>query len=406
MLPISKELLVNIAEEYGTPCYVYSKQRITNNFLTFEKSFKNLNPLICYAIKANSNLSILKLLSELGAGFDIVSEGELQCALHTQSTGKNIVFSGVGKTTQEIKAALQTPILSLNVESTSELSRINSIAASMGLKAPVSLRINPDVDAKTHPYISTGLHTNKFGIPTKEGLAICQNLEQWSNINLIGLDCHIGSQITEAQPLIDAAKAMLTFMASLPESVQKNISHLNLGGGFGIPYHQDDKTIDLSQYAKALESILKNHSNLQLIFEPGRYLLGDAGVLITTVEYTKKPFAIVDAGMNDLIRPSLYNAWHNIEVITNSKAPCETWNVVGPVCESGDFFGKDRKLSLTEGDIVAIADTGAYGFTQSSNYNIRMRPPEVLVDNDQHTLIRQKETWEQIMHTQLATSTS
>ena len=384
--------LSNIATEFGTPCYVYSKAALIDAFEQFEAGLKNTNHLICFAVKSNPNLAILNLFASLGAGFDIVSGGELARVLTAGGSPSKIVFSGVGKTADEMRAALTANIFCFNVESASELTRLNEVAGSMGKVAPVSLRVNPNVDAKTHPYISTGLKNNKIGVAFEEAFSLYNQAAAMSNIAIHGIDCHIGSQITEVTPFIDALDRVLGLVDEL-EAAGVHIGHVDVGGGIGICY-ADETPPAFSTYA---EAILKKigQRNVKLVFEPGRALVGNAGVLLTKVEYLKhtesKNFAIVDAAMNDLMRPALYDAYHAILAVNPNSNDSKTYEIVGPVCESGDFLGHDRELSLQQDDLLAIMSAGAYGMSMASNYNTRPRAAEVMVDNDKTHLIRQRE---------------
>ncbi len=384
--------LDQIAESFGTPCYVYSKSALTKAFEDFSAGFKNANHLVCFAVKSNPSLAILNLFAKLGAGFDIVSGGELARVIAAGGDPSKVVFSGVGKTADEMRAALEAGIFCFNVESASELVRLNDIAGYMGKVAPVSLRVNPNVDAKTHPYISTGLKNNKFGVAYEDALDIYLQAAAMPNIAIHGVDCHIGSQITELSPFLDAFDRVL----ALVDALEKNgihIQHLDLGGGIGICY-SDETPPAFGKYAKAMLAKLGKR-NIKLVFEPGRALVGNAGLLLTKVEYLKhtetKNFAIVDAAMNDLMRPALYDAYHAIEAVKPRIAKTHNYEIVGPVCESGDFLGHDRELALAEGDLLAIMSAGAYGMSMSSNYNTRPRAAEVMVDGNQSTVIRQRE---------------
>ncbi len=384
--------LERIAAEFNTPCYVYSKAALTDAFKSFQAGLLDTNHLICFAVKANPNIAILNLFAKLGAGFDIVSGGELARVLAAGGDAQKIVFSGVGKTTDEMHAALNAGIFCFNVESSSELKRLNQVAKSMGKIAPVSLRVNPNVDAKTHPYISTGLKNNKFGVAFEEAIAVYEAAAAMPNIAVHGVDCHIGSQITELAPFIEALDLILGLVDAL-EAKGIHISHIDVGGGIGITY-ADETPPDFKTYAKAILAKLTNR-NVKLLFEPGRALVGNAGVLLTKVEYLKmgeaKNFAIVDAAMNDLMRPALYDAYHDIVALMPRAGELSTYEVVGPVCETGDFLGHDRKLNLQEGDLLAIKSAGAYGMSMASNYNTRGRAAEIMVDGDKAYVIRQRE---------------
>jgi len=385
--------LSDIASEFDTPCYVYSKQALEYAFTRFSAGYVGIDHLICFAVKANPSLAILNLFARLGAGFDIVSGGELARVLAAGGDPSKIVFSGVGKTAAEMRAALEAGIFCFNVESASELERLNSVAGSLGKIAPVSLRVNPNVDAKTHPYISTGLKNNKFGVAYEEAFSLYQQAAAMPNIAIHGVDCHIGSQLTELSPFMDALDRVLVLVDQLEQAGIK-IQHIDVGGGIGICY-SDETPPDFSAYAEAMLSKLGNRK-VRLVFEPGRALVGNAGALLTTVEYLKhtesKNFAIVDAAMNDLMRPALYDAYHEIVAVKPGQGDAQTYEIVGPVCESGDFLGHDRTLALAQGDLLAILSAGAYGMSMSSNYNTRPRAAEIMVDGDKCHLIRRRET--------------
>ena len=384
--------LNNIANEFSTPCYVYSKSALMQAFKSFSAGFKGCNHLVCFAVKANPNIAILNLFAALGAGFDIVSGGELARVLAAGGDPQKIVFSGVGKSADEMRAALNAGIFCFNVESASELTRLNEVAGEMGKIAPVSLRVNPNVDAKTHPYISTGLKNNKFGVAFDDAISVYEQAAAMPNIAVHGVDCHIGSQITELSPFIEALDLILGLVDKL-EAKNIHISHIDVGGGIGITY-SDETPPEFTTYAKAILAKLTNR-NVKLLFEPGRALVGNAGVLLTKVEYLKmgeaKNFAIVDAAMNDLMRPALYDAYHDIVALMPRAGELSTYEVVGPVCETGDFLGHDRKLNLQEGDLLAIKSAGAYGMSMASNYNTRGRAAEIMVDGDKAYVIRQRE---------------
>ena len=385
--------LNNIANDYGTPCYVYSKAALVNAYTQFCAGLKHTDHLVCFAVKSNPNLAILNLFASLGAGFDIVSGGELARVLAAGGSADKIVFSGVGKTADEMQAALTANIFCFNVESASELVRLNDVATSMGKKAPVSLRVNPNVDAKTHPYISTGLKNNKFGVAFEEAFTLYQQASAMPNIAVHGIDCHIGSQITEVTPFIDALDRVLGLVDEL-EAAGVAIAHIDVGGGIGICY-ADETPPAFHTYSEAILAKIGKRK-VKLVFEPGRALVGNAGILLTKVEYIKetesKNFAIVDAAMNDLMRPALYDAYHEILAVepTNNNNT-KTYEIVGPVCESGDFLGHDRNLSLKQGDLLAIMSAGAYGMSMASNYNTRPRAAEVMVNDNQTRLIRARE---------------
>lgn len=384
--------LKHIAELYDTPCYVYSKSALTQAFESFNAGLKDCDSLVCFAVKSNPNLAILNLFARLGAGFDIVSGGELARVLAAGGNAKKIVFSGVGKTEAEMQTALEVGIFCFNVESSSELTRLNTIAQKLGKVAPVSLRVNPNVDAKTHPYISTGLKNSKFGVAYEDALNVYLKAAAMPNIAIHGVDCHIGSQITELSPFLDAFDRVLALVDAL-EKHNIHIQHIDLGGGIGICYH-DETPPAFSTYAAAMRAKLGSR-NVKLVFEPGRALVGNAGVLLTKVEYLKptesKNFAIVDAAMNDLMRPALYDAYHDIQPVEPRDGATITYEIVGPVCESGDFLGHDRNLALAEGDLLAIMSAGAYGMSMSSNYNTRPRAAEIMVDGDTCHVIRERE---------------
>ena len=393
-LHVENVALTSIADEFNTPCYVYSKSALTQAFESFSAGFKDCDHLVCFAVKANPSLAILNLFAKLGAGFDIVSGGELARVLAAGGDPKKIVFSGVGKTEAEMQAALNAEIFCFNVESASELQRLNDVTSFMGKVAPISLRVNPNVDAKTHPYISTGLKNNKFGVAYEDALDIYLQAAKMSNIAIHGVDCHIGSQITELSPFLDAFDRVLALVDALAENGIV-IQHIDAGGGIGICY-SDETPPEFTVFATAMRAKLGNRK-VKLVFEPGRALVGNAGVLLTKVEYLKhtesKNFAIVDAAMNDLMRPALYDAYHDIQAVQPRQDDTEalTYEIVGPVCESGDFLGHDRSLALVEGDVLAIMSAGAYGMSMSSNYNTRPRAAEVMVDGDQCHLIRKRE---------------
>lgn len=385
--------LADIANQFQTPCYVYSKSALKQTFTNFSAGFTDADHLVCFAVKANPSLAILNLFANLGAGFDIVSGGELARVLAAGGDPKKIVFSGVGKTESEMQDALNAGIFCFNVESASELTRLNKVAAAMNKVAPVSLRVNPNVDAKTHPYISTGLKNNKFGVAYEDALNIYLQAAEMSNIAIHGVDCHIGSQITELSPFLDAFDRVLALMDALEQN-NIHIQHIDAGGGIGICY-SDETPPDFAAYAIAMRAKLGDRK-IKLVFEPGRALVGNAGVLLTKVEYLKhtesKNFAIVDAAMNDLMRPALYDAYHDIKAVNPRDSGAQIYEIVGPVCESGDFLGHDRNLALEEGDLLAIMSAGAYGMSMSSNYNTRPRVAEVMVDGDTCHLIRKRES--------------
>lgn len=393
---------VNIAElatQHGTPLYVYSRTEFENRWLAFDEAFGSQPHLVCYAVKTNSNIAVLNILAKLGAGFDIVSLGELERVLKAGGDPKKIVFSGVAKQSVEIRRALEVGIRCFNLESHAELDRIQAVAESMDLIANISIRVNPDVDAKTHPYISTGLKDNKFGVDINTAPELYADACACSHVNPIGIDCHIGSQLTEIKPFVDALERVLALKNTLAE-MGIDIHHLDLGGGLGIQY-TDEIPPPIKDYIQALIQKLGDDS-IEVIIEPGRAIAGNAGVLITEVEYLKptehKNFAIIDAAMNDLIRPALYQAYQDIVPVTPRNDGMQAkWDLVGPVCETGDFLGKDRDLNLAAGDLLAVKSAGAYGFTMSSNYNTRPRAAEVMVKDDQAWLIRPRETYEDLM---------
>jgi diaminopimelate decarboxylase len=391
--------LTTIAERFGTPSYVYSRASLEQQFLSYQRALAGHSHLICYAVKANSNIAVLNVLARLGAGFDIVSMGELERVLAAGGDPAKIVFSGVGKTPAEMLRALQVGIHCFNLESAAELEVLQQVAAGINVKAPVSLRVNPDVDAKTHPYISTGLKDNKFGIDIELAPAIYRQAAALPNIEVIGVDCHIGSQLTDISPFLDALDRVLALLDQLSADGIA-VAHLDLGGGLGVCYN-DEQPPAPADYVSAVLARLANRK-LKLIFEPGRSITANAGVLLTKVEYLKsnhhKNFAIIDAAMNDLIRPALYQAWMNIKPVKpHTEGEAKLWDIVGPVCETGDFLGKNRPLTLQAGDLLSIASAGAYGFTMSSNYNSRARAAEVMVDGDAIHLIRSRETIADLM---------
>jgi len=386
--------LSQLAKEHGTPLYVYSRATLERHWHAFNQAIGDHSHLICYAIKANSNLGVLSTLAKLGSGFDIVSVGELERVVAAGGDPTKVVFSGVGKTESEIRRALELNIKSFNVESESELLLINKIAGKLSVKAPISLRINPDVDAKTHPYISTGLRDNKFGIDYKVAPDVYRIADKLEHIDVKGIDCHIGSQLTDIAPFIDAIDRLLSLIDSLKED-GINIKHLDVGGGLGVSYNDEEPPMP-AEYSKALMSRLKNRPELELIFEPGRAIAANAGILLTKVEFLKhtefKNFAIIDAAMNDLMRPTLYQAWQSIIPVCPRQGNPKKYDLVGPICETGDFLGKDRHLILEEGDLLAVRSAGAYGFSMSSNYNSRVRAAEIMVDGDEHHIVRKRET--------------
>jgi len=386
-------LLEQIAEEFGTPTFVYSKKAIVDAYQNFHNAFSSHDHLICYSVKANSNLGVLGLFSQMGAGFDIVSGGELQRVLEAGGKPQKIVFSGVGKQEWEINLALEVGIGCFNLESVSELRLLSRLATTANKTARISLRVNPDVDPKTHPYISTGLKENKFGIPMVEAVSIYQEADGLDSIKVEGVDFHIGSQITELSPFADTMIRILELVDDL-EKINISLSHIDLGGGLGITY-DDETPVDVEEYASSILQAMGNRPQ-KLLFEPGRIFVGNAGLLLTRATTLKengdKNFVVVDAAMNDLIRPALYQAWQRIESVAETGGELKTVDVVGPVCESSDFLGKDRLLSVKEGDLLAIHSAGAYGFGMSSNYNSRNRAAEVIVSGDQCYCARRRET--------------
>ena len=387
--------LEEIARRFGTPCYVYSRAAIEQAFRDFDEGLAGLDHLVCYAVKASSNLAILDLLARAGAGFDIVSGGELARVLAAGGRADRVIFSGVGKTDAEMRAALEAGIKCFNVESEPELERLDAVAAALGKRAPVALRINPDVDARTHPYISTGMAGNKFGIPHARAIGAYRHAARLAHLRVVGIGCHIGSQILETAPLDEALERVLELAQALAAEGFA-IEHLDVGGGLGIRYREDERAPDVRAYCRALARRLSGRA-MQVLLEPGRAIVGAAGILLTRVEYLKldkaKRFAIVDASMSELLRPALYESWH--EIVPVREAPGREgahYDVVGPVCESSDVLGLDRRLAVAPGDLLAILAAGAYGMAMSSNYNSRPRPCEVLVDRGEALEIRARET--------------
>jgi len=391
--------------QWGTPCYVYSRATLERHWRAFDDALSAMPHLVCYAVKANSNLAVLNVLARLGSGFDIVSVGELERVLAAGGDAAKTVFSGVGKRRDEIERALEAGIRCFNVESIAELELIEQVAGAHGANAPVSLRVNPDVDAKTHPYISTGLKENKFGISIDDALIAYQRAAEAGHIDVHGIDCHIGSQLTEIAPFVDALERVLALVDRLAEQGIV-LKHLDMGGGLGIRY-RDEEPPQPAEHAAALASKLQGR-DLEILIEPGRAIAGNAGILLTEVLFLKhhdhKNFAVVDAAMNDLMRPSLYSAWQEIiplkqrrEESSDNAASVKSYDVVGPVCETGDFLGKDRDLALEQGDILAVRSSGAYGFSMSSNYNTRPRAAEIMVDGDVATVVRERETLLKLM---------
>jgi diaminopimelate decarboxylase len=390
--------VANIAEQFGTPTYVYSRATLERHWQAFDDAFSGQAHCVCYAVKANSNLAVLNVLARLGSGFDIVSAGELARVLAAGGQANRIVFSGVGKTVAEISYALQVGIRCFNVESIPELIRINDVASELDCRAAISIRVNPDVDAQTHPYISTGLKENKFGIAIEQAETVYQQAQALSHLDVVGIDCHIGSQLTSVAPFVDALKRVLTLIDRLAELGIK-LTHLDIGGGLGITY-QNETPPSPAEYANALRTLLVGR-DLEILLEPGRAIAGNAGILVTKVEYIKptedKQFAIVDAAMNDLLRPALYQSWMAIQaVIPDESLAPQNFDIVGPICETGDFLGKDRLLAIKPNDLLAIRSAGAYGFTMSSNYNSRPRAAEVMVDGDKVYVVRERETIESL----------
>ena len=400
---IESTSLSSIASQFGTPCYVYSKAAISNNFLAYQSALADKEHLICYAVKANSNIAVLQTLAELGAGFDIVSIGELERVLRAGGDPAKVVFSGVAKTASEMQRALELGIHCFNVESEAELELLNSTAASCDAIAAVSLRVNPDVDAQTHPYISTGLKENKFGIDINLAAKVYQRAAQMAHINVVGVDCHIGSQLVDIAPFVAALERLLALVDELAE-LGITLQHIDIGGGLGVRYDNEQPPTPQS-YMSAILPLLTDRSET-LVLEPGRSITANAGVMLTQVQYLKsngeKNFAIVDAAMNDMIRPALYQAWMDIQPISagisdNALAENAVYDVVGPVCETGDFLAKDRSLAISSGDYLCLMSAGAYGFVMSSNYNSRPRAPEVMVDGNQVYLVRRRETIEDLL---------
>ncbi|MFJ2337395.1 diaminopimelate decarboxylase [Pseudomonas protegens] len=382
-----------IAERFGTPTYVYSRAHIEAQYQAYAQALAGMPHLVCFAVKANSNLGVLNVLARLGAGFDIVSRGELERVLAAGGQADKIVFSGVGKTRDDMRRALEVGVHCFNVESAEELERLQLVAAELGVRAPVSLRVNPDVDAGTHPYISTGLKENKFGIDIATAEDVYIRAAQLPNLEIVGVDCHIGSQLTTLEPFIDALDRLLDLVDRLGEC-GIYLRHIDLGGGLGVRYRDEEPPL-AADYVKAVRERLDGR-DLALVFEPGRFIVANAGVLLTRVEYLKhtehKDFAIVDGAMNDLIRPALYQAWMDVSAVRPRDAEPLTYDIVGPICETGDFLAKERTLALAEGDLLAVHSAGAYGFVMSSNYNTRGRAAEVLVDGDQAVEVRRRET--------------
>lgn len=387
-----------LAQEYGTPAYVYSRATLERHWKAFDDALGERPHLVCYAVKANSSLAVLNVLARLGSGFDIVSVGELHRVLKAGGEASRVVFSGVGKRRDEMKVALQAGIRCFNVESEAELEVLNQVAGELGVQAPVSLRVNPDVDAQTHPYISTGLKENKFGIAHDQAVAVYERASAMAHINLQGIDCHIGSQLTHVEPFVDALKRVLELIDQL-STKGIELHHLDLGGGLGICY-RDETPPSPTEQIQALMAELGDRQ-LEILIEPGRSIAGNAGILLTEVLYLKhteeKNFAIIDAAMNDLMRPALYSAWQAIVPVLPHTGEGQLYDLVGPVCETGDFLGKDRQLMLQQGDVLAVKSSGAYGFSMSSNYNTRPRAIELMVDGDSVHVIRRRETLDQLL---------
>ena len=394
--------LQRVAKTQGTPTYVYSRAALTDAYQAFADTLAahpaGQNGLVCFAVKANSNLGVLSLFAQLGSGFDIVSGGELARVLAAGGDPKKVVFSGVGKTEAEMEAALKAGILCFNVESASELDRLAGVAARLGKRAPISLRVNPDVDAKTHPYISTGLKENKFGVPIADALALYRHAATLHSIEVTGIDCHIGSQLLDPSPFVEALERILPMIDTL-KAEGIHLHHIDLGGGLGIYYHEGQSEPVVADYLRPLLDRLTGRG-LRVLLEPGRRLVGNAGVLLTKVEFLKhgedKHFAIVDAAMNDLARPALYEAWHDIVAVAPHNGEVRTYDIVGPVCETGDFLGQARPLALQQGDLLAVLSAGAYGMVMSSNYNTRPRAAEVLIDGTKTHVVRPRETLESL----------
>ncbi|MDO6445257.1 diaminopimelate decarboxylase [Colwellia sp. 1_MG-2023] len=390
--------VTDLAKTHGTPLYIYSRATIERHWHAFDQAAGERPHLVCYAVKANSNLAVLNVMARLGSGFDIVSKGELARVLQAGGDASKVVFSGVGKKSAEIAYALEKNIHCFNVESEAELDRIQAVAKQLDKIAPISLRVNPDVDAGTHPYISTGLKENKFGVSIEDAYQIYAKAAKYSHITVKGIDSHIGSQLTEIQPFLDALDRVLLLVDNLAEQGIK-LSHIDVGGGLGVCY-DNEQPPHPNEYAKAIASKLEGR-DISLIYEPGRAIMANAGILVTEVEFLKtnqdRHFAIVDGAMNDLIRPSLYQAWQKIiPVQAQAKVPAKTYDIVGPVCETGDFLGKARELAIEAGDLLAIRSSGAYGFTMSSNYNSRPRAAEIMVDGENSYVIRQRESLESL----------
>ena len=385
--------LSDLAISFGTPSYVYSASLIKDNFLEYKDSMR-INDKVCFAVKSNSNIAVLKLLNSLGSGFDVVSGNELKRCLVAGADPKNIVFSGVGKTKEEIKLAVESDIFSINIESESELERIIKIVEEAGRKVNCAIRVNPDISAESHPYITTGLKTSKFGVSSQVALTMSERIQEIENVNLIGLACHIGSQITKPELILESLDHLIE-LANEINKESNNIEFIDIGGGLGITYRDEDSANAKDIMTKVLDRI--KDLNFDLVVEPGRSITGNAGVLLSQVEYIKETeatnFAIVDAGMNDLIRPSLYSAWHKVSAVRDLEVLEKKYEIVGPVCESADSLAKDRALKIEEGSVIAIHDVGAYGNAMASNYNTRLRPPEIMVDGSDVQIIKRRETF-------------
>lgn len=395
--------LAELAKHVDTPAYVYSRATLERHYRVFDQALEGLPHLVCYAVKANSNLAVLNVLARLGSGFDIVSGGELERVIRAGGDPQKVVFSGVGKTVTEISAALQAGVKCFNVESAAELAAISAVATRLDIRAPVSIRVNPDVDARTHPYISTGLKENKFGIPVDEALQLYDRARsEYPMVDLVGIDCHIGSQLTEVAPFIEALDRVLDVIARLRDR-GISLQHIDIGGGLGIRYQDEEPPLP-DEYAEAVKDRLmeRDMTDLTLMLEPGRAIAGNAGILLTRVEYLKETpdhrFAIVDAAMNDLLRPALYDAWQEVVPVTPREDVQELeWDIVGPVCETGDTLARQRSMALEQGDLLAIRSSGAYGFVMSSNYNSRPRAAEIMVDGDATHIVRRRETFDDLM---------
>ena len=384
--------VADIAEQFGTPCFVYSRATLERHYQAYQQALDGIPNKVCFSVKANSNLAVLNVLARLGAGFDIVSGGELMRVLTAGGDASQVIFSGLGKTRAEIEQALRAGIHCFNVESSAELDRINEVALELALRAPISIRVNPDVDAGTHPYISTGLKENKFGISSEQAIEVYRRAAKMAGIEVVGIDCHIGSQLTNIDPFLDAIDRLLT-MVDLLESENIHLSHFDMGGGLGVTYHQESPPLP-AELVAAVKTRFADR-NMTLLLEPGRSIAANAGIFVTRIEYLKntdhKNFAIVDGAMNDLLRPALYGAWQEIIPVNMQQGEPSVYDIVGPVCESADFLGKDRSLALNAGDLLAVRSSGAYGFVMSSNYNSRPRAAEVMVDGAKVHLVRKRE---------------